>query len=256
MSNSNWRLALPMLALASIGLVGCGGGGGDTASTPAAPAAAPAAAVDPSQTGSVSGTVTLTDGADPDSAIKMDADPVCAGLHSGTTMSETRVTDDAGNLANVLVRVTGVSGNFSSSEVATLTQQGCIYTPRVQGVLVGQTLKVVNQDPTLHNVHATPAKNPEFNQAQPFQGMELERTFAIAEVIPVKCDVHPWMQSYIHVVDNPFYAITGADGSFSISGIPAGSYTVEAWHELLGTQSGQVTIEAGGSATLDLGYGG
>ncbi|MEE2777748.1 MAG: carboxypeptidase regulatory-like domain-containing protein [Acidobacteriota bacterium] len=256
MKHENWRLALPFLAVALIGLVGCGGGG-DTDSAPTAPAVATAPALDPSQTGSVSGTITVAGGEDPDSEIQMDADPVCAGLHDGAVHSETHVADDSGNLANVLVAVKGVSGSFGApGEAATLTQQGCVYVPRVQGVLIGQTLKVINQDPTLHNVHATPSANPEFNQAQPFQGMELERTFDSAEVIPVKCDVHPWMQSYIGVVDNPFFAVTGADGSFSISGVPAGSYTVEAWHESLGTQSGQVTIEAGGSASLDLGFGG
>ena len=252
MRNSNWRLVLPILAV--VALVGCGGG--DTSSAPATSAPAPAPAVDPSQTGSVSGTITLANGPDPDTEIKMDADPVCAGLHSGAVLSETRVTDDAGNLANVLVRVTGAPGGGAPATAATLTQRGCIYMPRVQGVMVGQTLKVINDDPTLHNVHATPRLNPEFNQAQPFQGMELERTFEQAEVIPFKCDVHPWMQSYVAVVDNPYFAVTAADGSFSITGVPAGTYTVEAWHELLGTQSGEVTIDAGGSATLDLSFGG
>jgi plastocyanin len=247
------------LALGALALVGCGGGE-DSSSGSAASAPAPAApAADPSQSGTLAGTISLDNGPDPDTAIKMDADPVCAGLHNEAVHSSTRVTDDAGNLANALVYIkSGLEGQSFSppAEVAMINQEGCIYKPHVGAVMVGQTVKVVNSDPTLHNVHATPSNNPEFNQAQPFQGMELERTFETAEIpIPFKCDVHPWMQSYLAVLDNPFFAVSGADGSFSIPGIPAGSYTVEVWHETLGTKTADVSIDAGGSAELNLAFG-
>jgi plastocyanin len=259
---STLRMLAPALALAVVALPGCGGGG--ESAEPAAPAAAdsaPAAAapaVDASQTGSIKGAVTLQDGADPDTAIKMDADPVCAGLHTTPVESQTRVTGAAGQLANVLVYVKtpGVTGR-APAEPLTLTQEGCIYKPHVAAVVVGQPVKIVNGDPTLHNVHALAKSNPEFNQAQPFQNMELEKKFDKPEMaISVKCDVHPWMQSYISVLPHPYFAVTGEDGSFTIDGVPAGTYEVEAWHESLGTQTGQATVTAGGAADVSFQFGG
>jgi plastocyanin len=251
----------PVLALAVAALPGCGGGGGEETAAPAAdraPAAASAPAVDASQTGSIKGVVTAVGAADADVTIKMDADPVCAGLHTSPVESETTLANASGQLANVLVYVKspGLTGPAPSTPLV-LSQQGCIYHPHVAAMVAGQTLKVVNQDPTLHNVHALAKANTEFNQAQPFQNMELERKFDKTEMaIHVKCDVHPWMQSYITVLPHPYFSVTGADGSFSISGVPAGSYEVEAWHETLGTKTGQVTVTAGGSADLSLAFGG
>jgi plastocyanin len=252
----------PALALAVVALPGCGGGGGeDHAAAPAAesaPAAADTApAVDASQTGSIKGAVTLAGGADPDTAIKMDADPVCAGLHSAPVESQT-VTGAAGTLANVLVyiKTPGVTGKAPAAPLK-LEQKGCIYMPHVAAVVVGQPVKIVNDDPTLHNVHALAKVNPEFNQAQPFQNMELDKTFDKPEMaISIKCDVHPWMQSYLSVLPHPYFAVTGEDGSFNIEGVPAGSYEVEAWHESLGTKTGQVTVAAGAPADLSFAFGG
>jgi plastocyanin len=259
---STLRLFAPALALAVAALPGCGGGGGeDRAAAPAAEESAPAAesapAVDASQTGSIKGAVTLTNGPDPDTTLKMDADPVCAGLHSTPVESTTRVTGAGGELANVLVyiKTSGVTGK-APAEPLTLKQEGCIYHPHVAAVVVGQTLKVVNGDPTLHNVHALAKTNTEFNQAQPFQNMELEKKFDKPEMaISIKCDVHPWMQSYLSVLPHPYFAVTGEDGSFTINGVPAGTYEVEAWHETMGTQTGQATVTAGGSADLSFSFG-
>lgn len=247
-------LLVPAVAL-SLALGACGGGEeAPSPAEPAEPAAEPAAAIDPSQVGTITGVVSLANGPDPDNEIKMNADPVCEGLHEEPVMSQTRVTDDAGNLANVFVYVkSGLEGKRFDppADPKVLDQQGCLYKPHVQGVMTGQTLKVVNSDPTLHNVHATPKNNPEFNQAQPFQGMELERRFENVEVaIPVKCDVHPWMQSYISVLEHPFFTVSAEDGSFTIEGVPAGSYTLELWHELLGTETQDVTVEAGATAEI------
>ncbi len=257
---STLKILAPVLALAVAALPGCGGGGGeDHAAAPAAaaPAAASAPAVDASQTGSIKGAVTLADGADPDSTIKMDADPVCAGLHSSPVETQSRVTGPAGQLANVLVyiKTPGVTGK-APAEALTLKQEGCIYHPHVAALVVGQSLKVINGDPTLHNVHALAKSNTEFNQAQPFQNMELEKKFDKPEMaISVKCDVHPWMQSYLSVLPHPYFAVTGEDGSFTINGVPAGSYEVEAWHETLGTKTGQATVTAGGAADLSFAFG-
>jgi len=258
----NLRTLAPALVLVIAALPGCGGGGSeDKTAAPAAadkaPAAASAPAVDASQTGAIKGTVTLADGADPDTPIKMDADPVCAGLHSSPVESQTRVTGPNGQLANVLVyiKTPGVTGK-APAEPLKLEQKGCVYTPHVAAMVVGQGLKVVNDDPTLHNVHALAKVNTEFNQAQPFQNMELEKQLDKPEMaISVKCDVHPWMQSYISVLPHPYFAVTGEDGSFNITGVPAGTYEVEAWHESLGTKTGQATVTAGGAADLSFNFG-
>ena len=136
-----------------------------------------------------------------------------------------------------------------------LNQQGCTYAPHVSGIMTGQTLIIRNSDPTLHNVHALPKNNEEFNQGQPFQDMELEKEFGTAEVmVRFKCDVHPWMSAYMGVVDHPFFATSGADGSFAIEGLPAGDYVLEAWHETLGAQTQSVTVAADGAVDVSFDF--
>jgi len=236
-----------IVALVAVNLVACGGG--EEAATTSNEAAAPAAPEASGPTGSVAGTIAYANG-DIDTTIAMDADPVCASLHESEVHTEKIVVANE-NLANVFVYVKeGLSGSYSAPpDSKTLNQEGCQYTPRVSGVQVGQTLLIKNSDPTLHNVHALPSINQEFNSGQPFQGMELEHTFDQAEVmIPIKCDVHPWMQSYIGVVGHPFFAVSATDGSFSIDGLPEGDYVLEAWHEELGTQTMSVSIRDGAAA--------
>jgi len=128
---------------------------------------------------------------------------------------------------------------------AVLDQKGCVYAPHVLGLQVGQTLEIRNSDSTLHNMHAIPENNREFNKALNLQGLNHTHTFSTAEVmIPFKCDVHRWMRSYVGVLAHPFFAVTGADGAFQLTGLPPGTYTVEAWHEKLGRQTQSVTIGA------------
>ena len=118
-----------------------------------------------------------------------------------------------------------------------------MYKPRVLGIQVGQTLDIVNGDDTLHNIHAVPMINGEFNKAQQFKGFRNQHVFSTKEVmVPFKCDVHKWMSAYVGVLDHPFYAVTTADGRFELKGLPPGTYTVEAWHEKLGTQTQTITI--------------
>ena len=254
------RTLLVTFALAAAIIVtGCGGGGGEatteTAPAPAdtsAPGAAPAA---DGPTGTVSGTISYVNG-DPDGEIQMGADPVCAGLHSEPVETEKVVQAD-GKLANVFVYVKeGVSGSWDPPADAHLLDQiGCRYTPHVSGMMVGQTLTIRNSDPTLHNVHAMPEANEEFNNGQPFQGMELEKVFDQPEImIPFKCDVHPWMAAYMAVLEHPFFAVSAADGTYTIDNLPAGDYVVEAWHETLGAQTLNVTVEADAAATASFEY--
>jgi len=221
-----------------------------------APAEAPAA---PAAGGSaVRGVVSYANG-DPDTPIKMDADPVCAGLHTTPVQTEKVITDGAGHLANVFVYVKAglpAGGNYPvPATPAVIDQKGCQYLPHVQGVMVGQKVKIINSDPTLHNIHAHAKANPEFNQGQPFEGMEMEKVFDKVEVmIPFRCDVHPWMASYMGVLEHPFFAVSKADGSFEIPNLPPGSYTLEAWHESLGTQTADVTVAAGAPADANFSF--
>jgi plastocyanin len=223
----------------------CGGGGGETAPAPAAstPSAPP---VDPATAGNITGKVTFEGAAAEGEAIQMAADPNCARLHSSPVMTQFMVVGEGGGLANAFVWVkSGLEGkNFPvPSDPVVLDQNGCIYVPHVIGLQAGQTLQILNSDETLHNVHAMPKNNKEFNVGQPVKGLTTDKVFDNPEVmIPFKCDVHKWMNSYAGVVSHPYFAVTGPDGSFSLDGIPPGDYVVEAWHERLGTKEMNVTV--------------
>lgn len=248
-------LSLVLTSSTILFTAGCGGGG-EVSSTPQGSESSPAPEVATGPSGSVSGVITYTNG-DPDTEIKMAADPTCQGLHSDAVYTERVVASEAGQLANVFVYVKeGVTGSYSApSGSMVLDQNGCQYSPHVSGIMVGQTLVIRNSDATLHNVHALPKNNPEFNQGQPFQNMEIEKTFDTAEVmIRFKCDVHPWMGSYMGVVEHPFFNTSGADGSFSIADLPPGDYVLEAWHEEFGTQTQAVTVVAYEVAEVDFDF--
>ena len=231
------------------------GGGSDAPAESAMPAAAAPPAFDPATAGSVMGMITLEGTPPAAETIRMNSDPACAELASDTE-TEYYVVGGSGGLGNVFVYVKeGLEGRSFPvpDEPAMIDQVGCRYTPHVFGMRVGQTLKIRNSDATLHNIHATPAANPEFNMGQPIQGMEFDRTFEAAEVmVPFKCDVHGWMNAYVGVLDHPYFAVTGDDGNFDISELPPGDYVVEAWHEELGTQTQNVTVGEGGTAEVSL----
>ena len=215
-------------------------------------------AVGATGTSTVSGMIMLEGETPAAETIRMNSDPVCV---KQATMTDTEyyVVGDGGGLGNVFVYVKeGLAGSylkdaddFDEDETVVLDQNGCRYTPHVFGVQVGQTVQIVNSDPTLHNIHATPAVNAEFNTGQPIQGMSMERTFDSVEVmVPFKCDVHGWMNAYVGVLDHPYFATTGSDGAFDIGNLPAGNYVIEAWHEMLGVQTQNVTVGDGATANV------
>jgi len=238
-----WASIVPLIFVFS---VGCGGDtGAPTEST------SPEPVEESASTGSagISGRVTVEGDVPEAEVIRMNADPVCLSEASGDQqLSEFFLLGEEGALGNVFVYVKeGVNGTFDApSSTVTMDQKGCRYTPHVFGIQVGQTLTIVNSDPTLHNVHALPASNEEFNMGQPVQGMKVDRAFDTEEImVPFKCDVHGWMNAYVGVLSHPFFAISGEGGNFSIDNLPAGDYVIEAWHEKLGTQTQNVTVGDG-----------
>jgi hypothetical protein len=235
--------------------VACGGGESGQASGPSAPPPGAAdAAADLMGTAMVKGTVQFE--GDPPAArqIRMDADPYCTKQHPDGATTEEVVVNEDGTLRWVFVYVkTGLEGRTYPvpSEPVTLDQNGCRYKPHIQGMMAGQALKILNSDDTLHNIHAQPKNNKAFNVAMPKYMKEREETFTEPEImVPIQCDVHSWMATYIGVVAHPFYSVTGKDGAFNLSELPAGTYTIEAWHEKFGTQTQEVTVGDGETQEL------
>ena len=247
-----FRVGVMMTSLAA-GTAACGGG--STNSAPAGPLPPTVSPVDPATAGNVTGRIAFEGAAPKPAVIRMDSDPNC--LQPGVTTTEEQVVvGDGGVLQHVFVYVKDGLGDLRFPVPATpilLDQRGCHYVPHVFGAQVGQSVEVLNSDPTLHNVHATPKTNQEFNTGQPLAGMRHTHQFSTKEVmVPFKCDVHPWMRAYAGVLDHPYFAVSAADGTFSLKGLPPGTYTVEAWHESLGTQTQTVTI--GASETKEVAF--
>lgn len=195
--------------------------------------------------GTVSGTVRVIGSQAVATHIEMAADPVCLKMHPSPVMSDEVVAGPNGGLKNAIVYISEGIGNrsFDSPTVPALFEQkGCTYNPRILGMRAGQTLRLINSDPTTHNIHPVPQNNREWNISQPPGSLPIEQTFAREEIIPVKCNVHPWMRGYIAVFKHPYFAITDKDGSFDLKNVPPGDYTIEAWHEKYGTLTQKVTL--------------
>lgn len=189
--------------------------------------------------------------------IDMGSDPVCSARSGGRTREDALVAAD-GSLQNVFVRIASGLGDrvfAPPQKPAVLDQDGCVYTPRVVGVQVNQILEIVNSDPTMHNVHSVPVRNDPFNVGMAVQGQRVRRFFPSPEVmVRVKCDLHHWMTAWVGVVEHPFFDVSGSDGGWVLEGLPAGRYTVEAWHERFGVRRAGIDVAEGESASLEFDF--
>ncbi len=261
------RVTCVLLSLAFVlSFVACGGkkeeeeeemapkAAATTAPSTSAPAAAPAAGG-----ATVTGKVAFTGAAPAKEQIKMDADAFCKAAHAEPVYTQDVAVNPNGTLAWVLVYVKeGVTGNYPPPATpVTLDQKGCQYQPHIFGIQAGQPLKIVNSDGTLHNIHALPKINAEFNIGQPFQKMETIKKFDKPEMpVRFKCDVHKWMGAYCGVFNHPFFATTNEQGNFEIKNLPPGNYVIEAWQEKYGAQTQNVTVAGSESKTVDFTFKG
>jgi hypothetical protein len=245
-----WVLGLSLSV--ALTAMACGGGKqedefGDDAPAGAAASSGGGKRVDAATAGELKGVVHIDGTAPKNEPIRMAADPVCTREAKGEQLTESFIVgSDGKTLGNVFVYIKDGLDAYSfdvPTEVARIDQKECRYHPHVFGMRVGQPLEIMNSDPTLHNIHAVPKANTEFNNGQPIQGMKMNHTFTAKEVmVPFKCDVHGWMNAYVGVVDHPYFAVTTADGTFDMKSVPPGTYTIEAWHEKLGSSTQSVTI--------------
>ncbi|MGQ0761375.1 MAG: carboxypeptidase regulatory-like domain-containing protein [Acidobacteriota bacterium] len=217
--------------------------------------------------GTITGVVAYAGAAPEAKKIDTSADPNCAAKAANLMSEEWQVTD--GKVANTFVYIkdgTLADGKkvadytwAAPTTAATLDQNGCQYKPHVIGVVARQSISITNSDPTTHNVHFTPKLNPDWNQGQANGAPPLVHKLNTAEaMVPVKCNQHPWMKAYVGVVKHPYFAVSAADGKFTISNVPPGTYTVVAWHEGPGAgteKTMQVTVPAKGSGTADFSFG-
>jgi hypothetical protein len=217
--------------------------------------------------GTITGTIAYNGAAPAPKKIDTSADPVCGQKSPNLSTEDNVVTN--GKLAYAFVYIKDGAttdgtkvGDYTftaPSDTVTLDQSGCHYKPHVMGAMVNQKLNITNSDPTQHNIHFTPKNNPDWNQSQPNGAPPMSHSFARSEVlVPVKCNQHPWMKAYVGVLKHPFFAVSAEDGTFTIKGVPPGTYTVAAWHEggATGTEKTMsVTVPASGSGKADFAFG-
>ena len=252
---SGYLLVAAALAFA---MVSCGkkeetGEPAGTASTQ--PAGQP---VDAATAGTITGTIKL-DGTPPaPHTINMAAEPYCVTQHPTPVKTDEVVTGPGGTLANAVVYISDDMSKYAftvPSAPVEIDQKGCLYHPHIIGMMAGQQLEVVNSDNATHNIHPIPKDNKEWNESQPAGSAPILKVFARPEdAIPVKCNVHPWMKSYIFVFKNPYFEVTGTDGKFTIGDVPPGTYTVSVWQEKYGTKTSSVTVGPKESKTVDVSF--
>ena len=231
-------------------MAGCGGGdGGGGAGGGGAAIENP---VDAATAGNIAGSIVFEGDAPSMDAIDMTSESVCAAKHASTPMVQEVVVNGNGTLANVFVYVKeGLESlQFPTPGPVLLDQDGCTYAPHVLGVMAGQDITIRNSDGLLHNINASPSEQRGFNTSQPVS-METTRSFGTPEVmVPLRCDVHGWMNAYIGVLPHPYHSVSDGSGAFDLSTLPPGEYVIEAWHERYGTQTQTVTVTTGETAEV------
>jgi plastocyanin len=184
--------------------------------------------------------------------IDMAKEPSCAAEHKSPVMTESAIAGPNNSLEGVVIYISaGDQGSAAPHTAVRYDQRGCQYLPHVAVMEVNQEIEIYNTDKTSHNIHPLAKVNPEWNKSQPPGAPPLKETFAKAEFIPVKCNIHPWMHGYFAVLNTSHATVSGENGEFSLKGLPAGKYTVTAWHERFGTQSQEVTVGAGAAPKLN-----
>lgn len=239
------RVALVGALAFAFSAVGCGSG---SSNEPLAPP------VDPATAASISGMVTFEGTPPALRPIDMSASAACVKANPKPVFPPDVVTGPNGALANVVVYVESGLGKYRYPVPQTpvvLDQKNCMYTPHVLAVMVGQPFSVANSDPTMHNVHVMARHNRQWSSSQPVASAPLKSTFERPEfAIPVLCNIHPWMRAYVFAFNQPYFAVTGTDGRFSIANLPPGTYTIEAWHEPHQTIDQTVTLAAKESKSM------
>ena len=192
--------------------------------------------------------------------LSVKGNPECAVLHAGGTIASEELVVNNGALQNVFVYVKeGLEGyTFTApSEAVTIENRTCVYVPHVVGAMVGQPVNFLNQDSTLHNIHSYPKASKGFNLGLPLVGMKQTKKFDAPEImVPLKCDVHPWMLGYVGVVAHPYFSVSDAGGQFELKNLPPGEYTIEAWHEKLGVQAQKLTVGPNETKEMDFKFSG
>ena len=225
-----------------------------TSAPPATITSAGSKRVDVATAGSVTGRVVFEGTPPPAEPIMMGTDQSCLQGNQNPVSDAVLVAADGG-LRNVFVHIkSGLDQEYAfdiPKTPALLDQKGCVYVPRVLGVMAGQEIEILNSDGTMHNVHAIPTVNQEFNKSTPVRGFRLKEVFTAPEVaVRFMCNVHNWMAAHVGVVSHPFFAVTDASGNFSMNDVPPGTYTIQAWHEKFGTREQTITIGAKQNGTL------
>ena len=206
--------------------------------------------VDAATAGVLTGTIKFIGKRPARKRIDMSEDPACVEAHHGKAYDESLVVNPNGTLSNVFIYLkSGLEGKKFEvpATPVVIDQRGCWFHPRVMGIQTGQILQVTNSDPVTHNLHPLAQINREWNHSQGQGDAPLARKFMKPEVmIRVKCNIHSWMHAFIGVVEHPYFAVTGSDGTFEIRNVPPGNYVIEAWQETLGTQDQNITVTPSG----------
>jgi plastocyanin len=206
------------------------------------------------QDGVITGKVILNGTPPKPETVDTSKQPECAKVRTKPMTTEKVVTGAGNTLENVVVYISGgdpPETNAGDEPPARFDQQGCRYTTHVLAFRVGQEVSISNSDPFNHNIHPLAKINREWNKIQLPGTPPFSYSYDKEEFIPVKCNIHSWMNAYFAVLKTSHYAVTGNDGKFALPSLPPGTYTITAWHETYGTQSREVTVSAGHPATVN-----